>query len=81
LAVPLSRAHPRQPRNTKVGIALLIYAGYYLFYESARTWVQIGVLPPFPGLWIAPASLALVLIVALQGPQHGLRWRGLHDST
>jgi lipopolysaccharide export system permease protein len=76
LGVPLSRAHPRQHRNAKVGIALLIYAGYYLLYESARTWVQIGVLPPVPGLWIAPASLALMLIVALQGPQLRLRWRG-----
>jgi lipopolysaccharide export system permease protein len=65
LGVPLSRARPRQHRNTKVGIAILIYAGYYLLYESARTWVQIGVLPPFPGLWIAPAALALVLIFAL----------------
>jgi len=81
LGVPLSRAQPRQHRNTKVGVALLIYAGYYLLYESARTWVQIGVLPPFPGLWIAPASLALVLVVALQGPQFGLRWRGLHEPT
>jgi lipopolysaccharide export system permease protein len=76
LGVPLSRARPRQHRNTKVGIAILIYAGYYLFYESARTWVQIGVLPPFPGLWIAPASLALVLIFALLEPQLSLRWRG-----
>jgi lipopolysaccharide export system permease protein len=79
LGVPLSRAHPRQHRNTKVGIALLIYAGYYLLYESARTWVQIGVIPPIPGLWIAPASLALVLIVALLEPQLGLRWR--HDPA
>jgi lipopolysaccharide export system permease protein len=76
LGVPLSRAHPRQHRNTKVGIAILIYAGYYLLYESARTWVQIGVLPPFPGLWIAPASLALVLIFALLEPQLSLRRRG-----
>jgi lipopolysaccharide export system permease protein len=76
LAVPLSRARPGQHRNTKFGIAILIYAGYYLFYESARTWVQIGVLPPFPGLWIAPASLALVLIFALLEPQLPLRWPG-----
>jgi lipopolysaccharide export system permease protein len=75
LGVPLSRAPPGQHRNTKVGIAILIYAGYYLLYESARTWVQIGVLPPFPGLWIVPASLALVLIFALQAPQLRLRWR------
>jgi len=75
LGVPLSRAHPRQHRNTKVGIAILIYAGYYLLYESARTWVQIGVLAPFPGLWIAPVSLALVLIFTLLQPQLALRWR------
>jgi lipopolysaccharide export system permease protein len=75
LGVPLSRANPRQHKNTKVGIAILIYAGYYLLYESARTWVQIGVLPAFPGLWIAPASLALVLIIALLAPEIG-RWRG-----
>jgi lipopolysaccharide export system permease protein len=76
LGVPLSRANPRQHRNAKVGIALLIYAGYYLFYESARTWVQIGALPPFPGLWIAPVSLALVLIFLLE-PQPSLWLRGL----
>ena len=75
LGMPLSRAHPRQHKNTKVGIAILIYAGYYLLYESARTWVQIGILPPFPGLWIAPASLALVLSFVLFEPQIGLRWR------
>jgi lipopolysaccharide export system permease protein len=75
LGVPLSRARPRQHRNTKVGIAILIYAGYYLLYESARTWVQIGALPPFPGLWIAPALLALVLTFALLEPQFGLRRR------
>jgi len=65
LGVPLSRARPRQHRNAKVGIAILIYAGYYLLYESARVWVQTGVIPPFPGLWIAPAALAIALIVAL----------------
>lgn len=69
LAVPLARANPRQHRNTRVGIALLVYAAYYLLYESARTWVQIGVIPRFPGLWIAPAALGLVLIIALFGPR------------
>jgi lipopolysaccharide export system permease protein len=79
LGMPLSRAQPRQHRNTKVGIAILIYVGYYLLYESARTWVQIGALPSFPGLWIAPASLAVVLIVLLE-PQLGLRWRGKGEA-
>jgi lipopolysaccharide export system permease protein len=75
LGVPLSRARPRQHRNAKVGIAILIYAGYYLLYESARVWVQTGVIPPFPGLWIAPALLAMVLIVALLEPRLGVGLR------
>jgi lipopolysaccharide export system permease protein len=69
LGVPLSRARPRQHRNAGVGMALLIYAGYYLLYESARTWVQTGALPAVPGLWIAPALLALVLGCALLEPR------------
>jgi len=69
LGVPLSRARPRQHRNAKVGIAILIYAGYYLFYESARTWVQTGVISPFPGIWVAPALLAGVVIFALLEPR------------
>ncbi len=75
LGVPLSRSRPRQHKNAKVGIAILIYAGYYLFYESARTWVQTGVIPPFPGLWVAPALLALILIGALLEPRFALRLR------
>ena len=75
LGVPLSRANPRQHRNAKVGIAILIYAGYYLLYESARTWVQTGVIPPFPGLWIAPALLALVLVFALLEARLGLGFK------
>jgi lipopolysaccharide export system permease protein len=69
LGVPLSRAQPRQAKNAKAGIAILIYAGYYLSYESVRTWVQNGVIPSFPGVWIAPALLALILICALLQPR------------
>jgi lipopolysaccharide export system permease protein len=69
LGVPLSRARPRQHKNAKVGIAILIYAGYYLFYESARTWVQTGVISPLPGIWVAPALLAGVVIFALLEPR------------
>ena len=75
LGVPLSRSRPRQHRYAKLGIALLIYAGYYLLYESARTWVQNGLIPAFPGIWWVPALLALVLIVAWLGPGFGPTWR------
>ena len=75
LGVPLSRSRPRQHKQAKVGIAILIYAGYYLLYESVRTWVQNGVIPAVPGLWVAPALLALILIAALFGPRLALRLR------
>ena len=75
LGVPLSRSRPRQHKYAKIGIAILIYAGYYLLYESARTWVQNGLIPAFPGIWWVPALLALVLIVAWLGPGFGPTWR------
>ena len=40
-----------------------------LFYESARTWVETGVIRPFPGIWVAPALLAGVVIFALLEPR------------
>lgn len=73
LGVPLARSRPRERKYAKMGLAILIYAGYYLLYESARTWVQNGVIPAFPGLWWAPASLAVVLAGALLAPP--LAWR------
>jgi lipopolysaccharide export system permease protein len=75
LGVPLSRSRPRQHKHARVGIAILIYAGYYLLYESTRTWVQTGVIPALPGLWVAPALLVLILIAALLGPRLALRLR------
>jgi lipopolysaccharide export system permease protein len=75
LGMPLSRSTPRQHRYAKMGIAILVYAGYYLLLQSARTWVQNGVIPAFPGLWWAPALLALVLIAASLGPRLWRRWR------
>lgn len=75
LGVPLSRARPRQNKYAKIGTAILIYSGYYLLCTSARTWVQHGAVAGFPGIWWAPASLALVLIAALSGPSLGFVFR------
>lgn len=72
LAVPLSRASPRQNKYAKIGTAIIVYSAYYLLSTSARTWVQNGSVPPIPGIWWAPALLALVLTVALLLP--GMRF-------
>jgi lipopolysaccharide export system permease protein len=77
LGVPLSRTGPRPHRYAKIGLAILIYGGYYLLYESARTWVQNGVIPAFPGLWWVPALLAVLLVAVTFGPSVRRRWRHL----
>lgn len=68
LAVPLSRARPRQSRYTRMGTAILVYSAYYLLSMTARTWVQHGSVAPLPGLWWAPGLLALTLAGALVAP-------------
>jgi lipopolysaccharide export system permease protein len=73
LAVPLSRSRPRQHKHAKMGIAILIYAGYYLLYDSAVSWVRSGAIHAVPGVWLAPALLAGVLIASLLGPKLGSR--------
>lgn len=75
LGVPLSRVKPRQGKYAKMGIAILIYSGYYLLCTSARTWVQKGVIGTFPGIWWVPALLAVVLAIALAEPRFGFRGR------
>jgi lipopolysaccharide export system permease protein len=69
LGVPLSRSGPRETKYAKLGIAIVIYAGYYFLYESARTWVERGVIPRFPGLWWVPVLLALIVMAASLGPR------------
>ncbi len=73
LGIPLSRAKPRQSKYEKFGTAILIYSGYYLVCTSARTWVQHGVVAKFPGIWWAPAALALVLLLLAFAPGIGGR--------
>ena len=73
LGIPLSRATsrqtgPRQGKYAKFGVAILIFSAYYLLYTSARTLVQHGVVPAIPGIWWAPGSLALFLLIVTVGP-------------
>ncbi|MBB5374223.1 LPS export ABC transporter permease LptF [Acidocella aromatica] len=71
LAVPLSYSRVRQGKYAKFGQAILIYAGYYLLCTTARTWVEHEMIGTLPGIWWAPALLALVLTLILATPH----WR------
>jgi len=66
LAIPLSRSRPRQGRFSKMAIALLVFALYYNLISIAKTWVDQGRIPEFPGIWVAhviPAMLLLILVM------------------
>ncbi|MDE2581277.1 MAG: LPS export ABC transporter permease LptF [Rhodospirillales bacterium] len=75
LGIPLSRVKPRQGKYEKFGAAILIYSAYYLVFTSARTWVQYGMVSSFPGVWLAPAMLALLLLGLSVAPGMGPRLR------
>jgi lipopolysaccharide export system permease protein len=69
LGFVMSRGKPRQNRFASFGPAILAYSGYYLLCTVARTWVEHGMVGRFPGLWWAPAGLALVLATVWFMPQ------------
>jgi lipopolysaccharide export system permease protein len=75
MGIPLSRTKLRQAKYAKFGTAILIYSGYYLLCTSARTWVQHGMVAKFPGIWWAPALLALLLLATLNGPRLDFKLR------
>lgn len=65
IGVPLSRTNPRKGKYARVGLAVVVFAVYYNLFVVAKTWVEKGLVAPFPGIWWVPASLAVVVFVLL----------------
>jgi lipopolysaccharide export system permease protein len=65
IGVPLSRTNPRKGKYARVGLAVVVFAIYYNLFVVAKTWVEKGQVPPFPGIWWVPALLAVLLLVLL----------------
>lgn len=61
LAVPLSRSLPRKGKYAKIFTATIIFAVYYFFGLMAKTLVEKGTLPLFPGLWLIVIGLAILV--------------------
>jgi lipopolysaccharide export system permease protein len=76
LAVPLSRTSPRQGRNARFGIAVLVYAAYFNLKSLAKAMVDNGTIAPFPGLLWVDLALALLVIAMLRPLLRGSRWTG-----
>jgi lipopolysaccharide export system permease protein len=74
LAVPVSRARPRQGRVARWLVAILAFAVVYNLMSLAKNLVQEGMVGRVPGLWWPLALLALLLLVLLVRPRRGW-WR------
>ena len=62
LAVPLSRSLPRSGKYAKIFTATVIFTVYYFLGLMAKTLVEKGTLPLFPGLWLIVCGLAIIVL-------------------
>jgi lipopolysaccharide export system permease protein len=77
LALPLSRANPREGRFARLFAAILVYVIYSNLLGVCRLWLDRGKLAPELGLW--PVHLLFVAVaIALLVRQNG--WRTLFDD-
>lgn len=77
LALPLSRANPREGRFARLFAAILVYIIYSNLLGVVRLWLDRGKLAPEVGLW--PVHLLFVAVaIALLVRQNG--WRTLFDD-
>ncbi|MCA9461575.1 MAG: LPS export ABC transporter permease LptF [Nitrospira sp.] len=67
LAIPLSRAAPRQGKYGKIFTAVVIFAVYYFLGILMMTMVEQGNVPPLPGQWVVIGAL-LFIVAALVSP-------------
>lgn len=72
IVVPMAMVNPRQGRYAKLLPAILIYLSYFLLLSAARSAIERGSLPVWPGLHLIP--LAFLLLFALPFNLAGTRW-------
>ncbi len=65
LAVPLSRASPREGRYARLGIGLLIYLVYANMTSIAGVWVEHGVVAAWLGMWWVHGVVIVLALVML----------------
>ena len=72
LAVPLSRARPREGRYGRLAVGMLVFIVYLNMMSAAKAWVEQGTVSPTLGIWwVHGCALLLLLgILALQNGWH-----------
>ena len=59
LAVPMSKVEPRQGRYGRLLSGLLVYIVYFNVMGILKVEVEKGLLPVFPGIWLAHVLVSL----------------------
>lgn len=65
IAIPLSRATPRQGKGEKIIAAAIIFAMYYNLSGLAQTWVEQGTVGSVPGVWWLHVLMLIVVVLIL----------------
>jgi lipopolysaccharide export system permease protein len=69
IAVPLGKSEPRESRFRSFFIAIAVYVGIFSLTSVTRTFIEQGRLPAFPGLWLAYACVAMLLLYLARQPR------------
>ncbi len=77
LAVPLSRSAPRKNRYGRLILAAVIMIVFFNIDSLARSWLEQGLVPVFPGIFW-PHMLLIALLIGWFWPQRSRRrrWAG-----
>lgn len=70
LAVPLSRAQPREGRYGRLAIGLLVFIIYLNMMSAAKAWIEQGTVSPALGIWWVH-GVVMLLALGLIGVQNG----------
>lgn len=75
LAVPLSRANPRQSRFGIFAVAIGVYLLLFASSGAVRNWMENGDIPTFPGMLLAYVPAVALLALLMVTPRLRLRRR------
>ena len=75
IAVPLSKTNQREGRFSKMIPAVLLYMIYLVLLNSARGFLEEGLLSPYIGLWSVHFLFFLIALLLLFFPSIKLRFK------
>lgn len=72
LAVPLSKARPREGRYGRLAIGLLVFIIYMNMMSAAKAWIEQGTISPQLGIWWVHGAVFLLglMLIGFQNGWH-----------